>query len=107
MRLLSILLSFSLLLPLTFSCQRKNQVMNERKPVTEELVDRTFEKFCAFKRYILPMLANTLEYQYFSFYRYILQYVVEHDEYPEFEVARWYKYPLLPGMTECDIDFDY
>lgn len=77
------------------------------KPVTEELVDRTFEKFCAFKRYILPMLANTLEYQYFSFYRYILQYVVEHDEYPEFEVARWYKYPLLPGMTECDIDFDY
>ena len=37
MRLLSILLSFSLLLPLTFSCQRKNQVMNERKPVTEEL----------------------------------------------------------------------
>ena len=37
MKNLTILIFFSLLLPLAVSCQRKNVAMNERKPVTEEL----------------------------------------------------------------------
>ena len=53
------------------------------------------------------MLANTIEFEYFSFYRYILLYVIEHDVYPDVPIAPWYKYPLLPGMCGCDIDLDY
>ena len=75
--------------------------------ITDELVDRTLAKYLAVKRYTLPMLTNTSEFDYFSFYRHILLYVVEHDEYPEYPVASWYKYPLLPGISECEIDFDY
>ncbi len=74
---------------------------------SDEFVERIFEKYCAFKRYVLPMLANTLEFEYFSFYRHILLYVVEHDTYPEFPISSFYMYPLLPGMCECDIDFEY
>lgn len=75
--------------------------------ITDETVERVFEKFCAVKRYTLPMLANTEEFEYFSFYRYILLYVIEHDNYPEFPIVPLYRYPLLPGMCECDIDFDW
>lgn len=75
--------------------------------ITREMVDRVFEKFCAVKRYTLPMLANTEEFEYFSFYRHILLYVIEHDTCPEFPIAPFYRYPLLPGMCECDIDFDW
>ena len=76
--------------------------------ITGELVDRTLAKYLAVKRYTLPMLTNTSEFNYFSFYRHILLYVVEHDEYPEFPAPdTGYKYPPLPGMSECDIDFDY
>ena len=54
------------------------------------------------------MLANTSEFNYFSFYRHILLYVVEHDTHPELPIPdTGYKYPPLPGMSECDIDFDY
>ena len=74
---------------------------------SDEFVERIFEKYCAFKRYVLPMLANTLEFEYFSFYRHILLYVVEHDTYPKFPISPSYRYPLLPGMCECDIDFEY
>lgn len=76
--------------------------------ITGELVDSTFAKYLAVKRYTLPMLTNTSEFNYFSFYRHILLYVVEHDTHPEFPVPdTGYKYPPLPGMSECDIDFDY
>ena len=76
--------------------------------ITDELVDKTLAKYLAVKRYTLPMLTNTSEFDYFSFYRHILLYVVEHDTYPEFSVPdTGYKYPPLPGMSECDIDFDY
>ena len=76
--------------------------------ITDELVDRTLAKYLAVKRYTLPMLTNTSEFNYFSFYRHILLYVVEHDEYPDFPASNGgYKYPPLPGMSECDIDFDY
>ena len=76
--------------------------------ITGELVNSTFVKYLAVKRYTLPMLANTSEFNYFSFYRHILLYVVEHDTHPEFPVPdTGYKYPPLPGMSECDIDFDY
>lgn len=76
--------------------------------ITGELVDSTFAKYLAVKRYTLPMLTNTSEFNYFSFYRHILLYVVEHDTHPEFPVLdTGYKYPPLPGMSECDIDFDY
>lgn len=76
--------------------------------ITGELVDSTFAKYLAVKRYTLPMLANTSEFNYFSFYRHILLYVVKHDTHPEFPVPdTGYKYPPLPGMSECDIDFDY
>jgi len=76
--------------------------------ITGELVDSTFAKYLAVKRYTLPMLTNTSEFNYFSFYRHILLYVVEHDTHPEFPVPdSGYKYPPLPGMSECDIDFDY
>ena len=76
--------------------------------ITGELVNSTFAKYLAVKRYTLPMLANTSEFNYFSFYRHILLYVVEHDTHPEFPVPdTGYKYPPLPGMSECDIDFDY
>ena len=44
--------------------------------ITGELVDSTFAKYLAVKRYTLPMLANTSEFNYFSFYRHILLYVV-------------------------------
>lgn len=85
---------------------QEEKVISE-SDITAEMVERVFEKFCAFKRYTLPMLANTLEFEYFSFYRYILLYVVEHDAYPDVPIALWYKYPLLPGMCGCDIDLDY
>lgn len=76
--------------------------------ITGELVDSTFAKYLAVKRYTLPMLTNTSEFNYFSFYRHILLYVVEHNTHPEFPVPdTGYKYPPLPGMSECDIDFDY
>lgn len=76
--------------------------------ITGVLVDSTFAKYLAVKRYTLPMLTNTSEFNYFSFYRHILLYVVEHDTHPEFLVPdTGYKYPPLPGMSECDIDFDY
>ena len=76
--------------------------------ITGELVNSTFAKYLAVKRYTLPMLTNTSEFNYFSFYRHILLYVVEHDTHPEFPVPdTGYKYPPLPGMSECDIDFDY
>ena len=85
---------------------QEEKVISE-SDITTEIVDRVFEKFCAFKRYTLPMLANILEFEYFSFYRHILLYVAEHDTYPDAPIASWYKYPLLPGMAECDIDFGY
>ena len=76
--------------------------------ITGELVDSTFAKYLAVKQYTLPMLANTSEFNYFSFYRHILLYVVEHDTHPELPIPdTGYKYPPLPGMSECDIDFDY
>ena len=76
--------------------------------ITGELVNSTFAKYLAVKRYTLPMLANTSEFNYFSFYRHILLYVVEHDTHPELPIPdTGYKYPPLPGMSECDIDFDY
>ena len=76
--------------------------------ITGELVDSTFAKYLAVKRYTLPMLTNTSEFNYFSFHRHILLYVVEHNTHPEFPVPdTGYKYPPLPGMSECDIDFDY
>ena len=52
--------------------------------ITGELVDSTFAKYLAVKCYTLPMLANTSEFNYFSFYRHILLYVVEHDTHPSF-----------------------
>ena len=75
--------------------------------LSDEFVGRMFEKFCAVKRYALPMLTNTLEYEFFSFYRYILLYVAEHDTYPEFPVSSFFQYPLMPGMCECEVDLDY
>lgn len=76
--------------------------------ITDELVGRTLAKYLVVKRYTLPMLTNTSEFDCFSFYRHILLYVVEHDEYPEFPAPNGgYKYPPLPGMSECEIDFDY
>ena len=75
--------------------------------LSDEFVGRIFEKFCAVKRYTLPMLTNTEEYAYFSFYRYIFLYVTEHDIYPEFPISPFYKYPLMPGMCECDVDLEY
>ena len=75
--------------------------------IIDEMADRVFEKLCAFKRYTLPMLANVFEFEYFSFFRHILLYVATHDTYPEFSISPSYQYPLLPGMCECSIDFDY
>lgn len=75
--------------------------------LSDAFVHRTFKKYCAVKRYTLPMLANTLEYAYFSFYRHILLYVTKHETYPEFPISPSYKYPLMPGMCECDVDVEY
>lgn len=76
--------------------------------VTDALVQRTFEKFCAIKRYTLPMIANTAEYEYFSFFYYIIDYVARHDDSLNAESSpSGYRYPDLPGMYDCDIDFDY
>ena len=61
----------------------------------------------AVERYTLPMIANTAEYAYFSFFRHIILFVVEHDYYPEAEVLSSYRYPNLPGMYGCDVDLDY
>lgn len=62
--------------------------------ITGELVDSTFAKYLAVKRYTLPMLANTSEFNYFSFYRHILLYVVEHDTHPELPGSRhWLQVP--------------
>lgn len=77
------------------------------REVSDELTRNVFEKFRAVKRYTLPMIANTAEYAYFSFFRHIILFVVEHDRCPEAEIAGGYRYPDLPGMCECEIDFDY
>ena len=77
------------------------------REISEELTNTVFEKFCAVKRYTLPMIANTAEYAYFSFFRHIILFVIEHDDCPEVKITGSYCYPDLPGMTECDVDFDY
>lgn len=73
--------------------------------VTDDMVTRVFEKFCAVKRYILPMLANTKEYAYASFFRHIILYVVRNEEYPDFPALSSYAYLDMPGMSECEINF--
>ena len=77
------------------------------REVSDELTRNVFEKFCAVKRYTLPMIANAAEYAYFSFFRHIILFVVEHDRCPEAEIISGYRYPDLPGMSRCEIDFDY
>lgn len=81
--------------------------LDPQQAISEELIRKVFEKFCAVKRYTLPMIANTTEYAYFSFFRHVILFVVEHDYYPEAKINSSYRYPDLPGMSECDIDFDY
>ena len=75
--------------------------------VSDELTRNVFEKFCAVKRYTLPMIANAAEYTYFSFFRHIILFVVEHDRCPDTEIVGGYRYPDLPGICRCEIDFDY
>lgn len=91
--------------------ERLADIYNEDDCLTGDLSDpfvsRMFEKYCAVKRYTLPMLTNTSEFDYFSFFRYVLLYVVENDTYPEFPISSAYKYPLMPGMCTCDVDLEY
>ena len=77
------------------------------REVSDELTRNVFEKFRAVKRYTLPMIANAEEYAYFSFFQHIILFVVEHDRCPDVGIAGSYRYPDLPGMCRCEVDFDY
>lgn len=79
----------------------------DAREVSDGLTRNVFEKFRAVKRYTLPMIANAAEYAYFSYFRHIILFVAEHDRCPDAEPIGSYRYPDLPGMCECEIDFDY
>lgn len=90
-------------------CRSRLIYLLRRQPeeISNELVHKIFEKFCAVKRYTLPMIANTEECACFSLFRQIILFVIEHDDCPEVKAIGSYRCPDLPGMSECDVDFDY